>query len=42
LKDYYLHRILWGALVSVKANLDMSKIAQGEDGKITGLDEQLA
>lgn len=29
-------------LVSVKANLDMSKIAQGEDGKITGLDEQLA
>lgn len=29
-------------LVSVKANLDMSKIAQGEDGKITVLDEQLA
>lgn len=29
-------------MVSVKANLDMSKIAQGEDGKITGLDEQLA
>lgn len=29
-------------LVSVKANLDMSKIAQGEDGKITGLDEQFA
>lgn len=29
-------------LVSVKANLDMSKIAQGEDGKITGLDEKLA
>ena len=29
-------------MVSVKANLDMSKVAQGEDGKITGLDEQLA
>lgn len=29
-------------LVSVKANLDMSKVAQGEDGSITGLDEQLA
>ena len=29
-------------LVSVKANLDMSKVAQAEDGTITGLSEQLA
>lgn len=29
-------------LVSVKANLDMSKVTQSEDGKIAGLDEQLA
>lgn len=29
-------------LISVKANLDMSKVAQSDDGKITGLDEQLA
>lgn len=29
-------------LVSVKANLDMSKVSQTEDGSITGLDEQLA
>lgn len=29
-------------LETANANLDMSKIAQGEDGKITGLDEQLA
>lgn len=28
-------------LETANANLDMSKIAQGEDGKITGLDEQL-
>ena len=28
-------------VVSVKANLDMSTIAQGEDNSITGLDEQL-
>lgn len=28
-------------VVSVKANLDMSKITQGEDNSITGLDEQL-
>ena len=29
-------------LVSVKANIDMSKVSQAEDGSITGLDEQLA
>lgn len=29
-------------LVSVKANIDMSKVSQTEDGSITGLDEQLA
>lgn len=29
-------------LETANANLDMSKIAQGEDGNITGLDEQLA
>lgn len=28
-------------IVSVKANLDMSTISQGEDGSITGLNEQL-
>lgn len=28
-------------VVSVKANLDMSAVTQGEDGKITGLDDQL-
>lgn len=28
--------------MSVKANIDMSKVSQAEDGSITGLDEQLA
>lgn len=29
-------------VVSVKANIDMSKVAQTEDGSTTGLDEQLS